>query len=181
MQKPATSRIPKGSNREFGFRSNGPLSVSRMDLTLTASSCLGHHPAETEVYLGAVIGSQYRRERWVFHTRPAPQDPSRLFNRGTSQPLLGQVRFDSSFGSCVVDGPCSIPRCGSVLFSALEAGYQPFCGTVAEGPQRERGVDARAGKKGGAAECSEDGYQTREGLSHASSSFGMSLLTLEPA
>ena len=68
-----------------------------------------------------------------FPYQTGPRDPSRLYYRGTGQRILGQVRFDSTFGSYVVNGPCSIPGYGSVLFSALEAGYQPFCGAVAKG------------------------------------------------
>src|SRR5215208_6649636 len=54
------------------------------------------------------------------------------------------------------------PGRGSALLSALQAPHQPLCGTVTDGPQRERGIDARAGGKNGAAEDVEPG-----GVMHA--------------
>src|SRR5918994_1831000 len=49
------------------------------------------------------------------------------------------------------------PGRGSALLSALQAPHQPLCGAVTDGPQRERGIDARAGGKNGAAEDVEPG------------------------
>src|SRR5215217_6232121 len=52
--------------------------------------------------------------------------------------------------------------CCSAFLSALQAPHQPICGAVTDGPQRERGIDARAGGKNGAAEDVEPG-----GVMHA--------------
>src|SRR5215204_1467324 len=54
------------------------------------------------------------------------------------------------------------PGRGSALLSALQSPHQPLCATVTDGPQRERGIDARAGGKNGAAEDVEPG-----GVMHA--------------